>query len=59
MKQAGEEESRDEDDEDEDGEVICEVEMGVEGEAEKSVVEIEKNNERKDRPHTGRGNPEK
>ena len=53
MKQAGEEESRDEDDEDEDGGVVCEVEMGVEGEAEGSVVETEKNNERKDRPHTG------
>ena len=51
--------SRDEDDEDENGGVICEVEMGVEGEAEESVVEIEKNNERKDRPHTGRGNAEK
>ena len=52
MKQAGEEESRDEDDEDEDGGVVCEVGMGVEGEAEGSVVELEKNNERKDRPHT-------
>ena len=36
-----------------------EVEMEVEGEAEGSVVELEKKNERKDRPHTGRGNPEK
>ena len=33
MNQAGEEESRDEDDEDEDGGVVCEVGMGVEGEA--------------------------
>ena len=42
VKQAGEKESRDEDDEDEDGGVVCEVGMGVEGEAEGSVVELEK-----------------
>ena len=57
MKPADKKESRDDDEEavvDDDG-----VEMEVEGEAEGSVVELEKKNERKDRPHTGRGNPEK
>ena len=58
MKPADKKESRDDDEEavvDDDG-----VEMEVEGEAEGSVVELDKKkNERKDRPHTGRGNPEK
>ena len=41
-----------------DVEVDDEVEREFEGKAEGSMVELEKKNGRKDRPHTGRGNPE-